>query len=92
MAAGRTGTARAGPCPARTVADMAERKRPAAARVGRVAGRQNAATPAGSRAANKMTGSLFESKNYCSHLSIGLEPSPSVIIALLHCTTENIGL
>ena len=67
---------------------MAERRRPAAARV---AGRQNVAAPAGSRVANKMTGSLFESENCNSHHNIGLEPSPSVMIAFLHCTTENIG-
>ena len=42
--------------------------------VARVAGRQNVATPAGSRVAKKMTRSLFESKNHNSHHTIGLEP------------------
>ena len=41
--------------------------------VARVAGRQNVATPAGSRVAKKMTGSLFESKNHHSHHNIRLE-------------------
>ena len=41
--------------------------------VARGAGRQNVATPAGSRVAKKMTGSLFESKNHHSHHNIGLE-------------------
>ena len=48
--------------------------------VPRVAGRQNVATPAGSRVAKKMTGWLFESKNHHSRHNIGLEvlePSPS---------------
>ena len=37
------------------------------------------ATPAGSRVAKKMTGSLFDSKNHHTRrkLKIGLEPSPS---------------
>ena len=37
-----------------------------------VAGRQNVATPAGSRVAKKMTGLLFESKNHRLHRNIGL--------------------
>ena len=41
--------------------------------VARVAGRQNVATPAGSRVAKEMTGSLFESKNHHSHHNIRLE-------------------
>ena len=45
--------------------------------VARVAGRQNAAIPAGSRAAKKMTGSLFEAGNRHSHHNIKLKPSPS---------------
>ena len=40
--------------------------------VARVEGRQNAAAPAGSRVAEKMMGSPFESKSRHSHLSIGL--------------------
>ena len=40
--------------------------------VARVAGRQNVATPGGSRVAKKRTGSLFESRNHHSHQNIGL--------------------
>ena len=45
--------------------------------VARIAGRQDVATPAGSRAAEKMTGSFFESQNRRSHHNIGLDPPPS---------------
>ena len=43
-----------------------------------LAGRQSVATPAGSRVAGEMTGSLFESENHHAHHSIGLEPWQSL--------------
>ena len=46
-------------------------------RSGRGAPKKNVATPAGSRVARKMTGSLFESKNHHLHHNIGLGHLPS---------------
>ena len=59
--------------------------------VARVAGRQNAATPAGPLTAKKMTGSLFEPKNHPSHPQYWTRTMTiTVMIGFLHRFTKTL--